>query len=115
MWIEIRDRERLEPELLRSIERRLRFVLGRFGSRVQRVTVCLAELDGNAAQGEAGKRCTIAVKLAPHGTVHVEDTDTDCQTVVDRVTGSVSRLVQRELERLRTEPLANPAAANEKP
>jgi hypothetical protein len=107
MWMEIRNRNSLSPKLLRYIERRLRFVLGRFGNRVQRVTVCLTDPKGT--NGEVSKQCTIAVKLTPRGTVYVEDMDTDGQTVVDRIAGLVSRLVDRELQRRRAETAVNPA------
>ena len=80
-----------------SIERRLRFVLGRFGTRIGSVTVHLADLNG--PRGGLDKRCRIVVRLVRAGQVFVEDTDADLGAVVDRATDRVGQAVRRELER----------------
>jgi ribosome-associated translation inhibitor RaiA len=97
MRVEIRSRNRVSTKLRRSIERRLRFVLGRFSGRVSRVTVFLTEL--NRANGKAAKRCKIVVQLDRSGRVCVEDTDADFESVADRATGRIGRSVRRELDR----------------
>jgi putative sigma-54 modulation protein len=110
MRMEIRSQSRVSIKLRGSIERRLRFVLARFGSRVNRVTVRLAEVNG--ARGEAAKLCKVVVQLVPRGMVCVEETDTDFQTVADRATGRVGRAVGRELERRNAAKAANTAELN---
>jgi ribosome-associated translation inhibitor RaiA len=83
-------------ELRESIERRLRFVLGRFGQQIVRVTVQLADLD---SPGKVrGKSCRIAVRLLRSGQVCVEDTESELGTVVDRATARVAQAVDRELK-----------------
>ena len=82
-----------------QIERRLRFVLGRFVNRVSRVTVHLADLNG--PRGGIDKRCRVVVRLLRSGQVFVEDVDADLEAVVDRATDRVRQSVRRVLERRR--------------
>ena len=77
------------------VERRLRFGLGRFGSRVGQVTVRIGE-DG---PGEC--ECRISTELLPFGRVAVEEKDPDLFAAIDRATGRIGRLFGRELERVR--------------
>ncbi len=80
-----------------SLERRLRFVLGRFGNQIGRVTVHLTEMNGS--QVETGHRCRIVVHVGAAGRVLVEDTDTDLGAVVNRTVDRVGQVVLRELAR----------------
>src|SRR6516165_431011 len=105
MRMEIRSQNRVSIKLRGSIKRRLRFVLGRFGNRVNRVTVRLVELHG--AGPDAAKRCKIVVQLVPAGGVSLEETGVDFQTVADRATGRLGRSVHRELERRNSAKAAN--------
>ena len=86
-------------DLRGHIERRLRFVLSRFGDRIGRVTVYLADLNG--PRGGIDKRCRIVVRLLRSGQVFVEDTDSDLEAVVDRAADRVAQSVRRQLERRR--------------
>ena len=100
MRLEIRSQDlEIDPGLRGYIERRLRFVLGRFSIRIARVTVYLADVNG--PRGGMDKRCRIVVRLVRAGQVFVEDTDTDVGAVVDRATDRVGQSVRRELERRR--------------
>jgi len=100
MWLDIRSQDLDIGQGLRGhIERRLRFALGRFGPRVSRVTVYLADLNG--PRGGIDKRCRIVVRLQRSGQVFVEDTDTDLEAVVDRAADRVGQSVSRHLERRR--------------
>jgi ribosomal subunit interface protein len=87
----------ISEEMRGSIERRLRFVLGRFGSRIGRVTVLLGEPIG--PHGTTGKRCRIVVRLLSSGRVSFEDTDPDLGAAVNRAIDRVGQSVRRELER----------------
>jgi len=89
----------IDQELRGSIERRFRFVLGRFGTRIGRVMVYLADVNG--PRGGLDKRCRIVVRLLRAGQVFVEDTDSDLGAVVDRATDRLGLSVRRELERRR--------------
>jgi hypothetical protein len=97
MRMEIQSRNRVSIKLRSSIERRLRFVLGRFAGRVSRVTVLLNELNGT--DGKATKRCKIVIQFDTSAQVSVEDTDVDFQIAADRATGRVGQSVQHSLER----------------
>jgi ribosome-associated translation inhibitor RaiA len=102
MRLQIRRRNlEVSPELRGSIERRLRFVLGRFGSRIGHVTVYLAEC--KSAHGTMGKRCRIVVRLLRSDEVSIDDTDEDLGAVVNRAMERVGPSVRRKLERQREE------------
>lgn len=77
------------------VERRLRFGLGRFGSRVGQVTVRIGE------DGPGERECRISTELLPFGRVAVEEKDPDLFAAIDRATGRIGRLFGRELERVR--------------
>ena len=97
MRVAIHSQNRVSDKLRDSIERRLRFVLGRFGSNVRSVTVHLAAV--KRSKEKAIKQCKIVVHFAPGGEVSVEDTDARLQAGADRATGRIARSVHRELER----------------
>ena len=75
------------------VERRLHFVLARFGDRVGEVTVKITP------DGPAGSRCRISTEVLPFGRVTVEERDISLFTAIDRATGRMGRLFSRELER----------------
>jgi hypothetical protein len=90
----------LDPALQESVERRLRFVLSRFGLRVGRVTVTFAEADRDSANNH-DMRCRIIVQVAPSGKVRVEVTDTDVENALHRALHRIGPAVDREIERAR--------------
>ncbi len=77
------------------MKRRLRFALGRFGSRVRQVTVRISD---TATESE----CRISTELRPFGRVAVRESDSDLFAAIDRATGRVGRLFGRELHRVRS-------------
>ena len=85
----------LEKELRGAIERRLRFVLGRFTGRITRVTVLLEELLGQRVS------CRIAVTLRPSGRISIEDTDSDLSALASRAVDRTGDAIRRELARRR--------------
>ena len=97
MHMKIRGRNCVSIKLRGSIERRLRFVLGRFEGRIGRVTVLFTEVNG--ALGKTVKQCKVVVQLVSSGEVCVEETDSTWQIVSDRATGRVGQAVQRALDR----------------
>jgi ribosomal subunit interface protein len=95
MHIEFRFQNTDFAEVLKGyIERRLRFALGRFGDRVEQVTV---RISGKVNEYE----CRIIADLRPFGRVIVEETDVDLFSAVDRAAGRLGRLFGRKLQRLR--------------
>jgi hypothetical protein len=88
-------------ELRASIQRRLWFVLGRFGRRIGRVTVDLAEQE--SSNRTRAKRCRIVLRLIRSGKFCVEEIGTDLVDVAERAMHRVGQLVRREIERQREE------------
>ena len=100
MRIQIRARHVEVTEVLHAqVERRLGFVLGRFGARIGRVVVRFS--DPNGHRGGRDKRCQIDVGLRPSGRVQREDTDADLLVAVQRAADRVARAVARVLEQER--------------
>ena len=102
MQIHIRARRVEVTEVLHAqVERRLGFVLGRFGGRIGRVVVRFSDTNGH--RGGRDKRCQIDVGLRPSGSVRSEDTDADLFVAVncaaDRVARAVARVLEREREK----------------
>lgn len=87
------------PELAAHVERRLRFALTRFSSRIGRVTVFLA--DQNGPRGGIDKTCRIVVRLRAGGDVVAEVSDVDWEVAVDRATTRIGHTTGRELARRR--------------
>ena len=83
-----------------SIKRRLQFALSRFGVRVRRVTVTLAEARRDSADSP-DTYCRMTVQLAPAGKVRVEVTDTDLENALRRALERIERAVDREIVRAR--------------
>jgi len=96
MQVELRTVNTDAAQVLRGyVERRLRFALGRFGERVEPVSVTISR----NARGEA--ICSISMHIVPFGRVGVRETDRDLFVAIDRATGRVGRLFGRELQRAR--------------
>jgi putative sigma-54 modulation protein len=96
MQVELRGANRDVAAVLRPyLERRLRFALGRFGSRVGQVLVTITR-NGGAHTG-----CRISTDIVPFGRVDIEEVDFDLFAAIDRAVRRVGRLFGRELERLR--------------
>ena len=89
----------LNDELKEHIERRIRFALGRFASRIRRLRVRLTDVNG--PRGGIDKHCQIAVALAPRGVVMVEGSGDDPFALIADAAKRAGRTVRRELERRR--------------
>ena len=84
------------------VERRIRFALGRFAGRVERVYVRLA--DENGHKSGVGKMCRILVRLVePESVVVVEQMDAEIRTAIecaaDRIGPTVAWKLDRTLRR----------------
>ena len=89
----------LDDELKNHIEHRLRSALGRFASRIHRVTVRVTDVNG--PRGGIDKRCRIAVALVPRGVVMVEGPGDNPFALVADAAKRAGRSVRRALERHR--------------
>ena len=100
MFLELKSRGvEVEPSLREHIERRLMFALSRFGSRVSKVSVTLA--DNNGPKGGIDKSCQIVIRLHGVGEVIAEVVDSEWSIAVDRAMNRIGHNVSRALERLR--------------
>jgi putative sigma-54 modulation protein len=96
MQVELRSVNTTMAEVLRGyVERRLRFALGRFGSRVDQVLVTVSRDDHNETT------CRISTHIVPFGRVGVRETDPDLLVAIDRAAARVGRLFGRQLQRAR--------------
>ena len=75
------------------------FALGRFSSRIRRVSVIFSDVNGD--RGGCDKHCRLRIALIPSGEVVVEDTDPSVATVVTNAAERAARSVSRALERRR--------------
>jgi ribosome-associated translation inhibitor RaiA len=78
------------------VERRLQHTLGRFGPYILRVTVLLVDLNG--PHGGRDKQCRIAVALSQAGHLHVEVSDADLYTAIERAADRIGQVVTRDLQ-----------------
>jgi putative sigma-54 modulation protein len=80
--ITIRQASSLPVSLTELAQQRFAFALGRFGTRVQSLSVRMRDLNG--PRGGADKRCTVALRLngSPRAIV-VQETDADTAAAVD--------------------------------
>ncbi len=97
MHVELRVNNINASDILQTyVERRLHFALGRFGSRVGRVSITM---NGNSEPTQ--RSCRISAEMRPFGRVAVQEADPDLFAAVDRASGRIGRLFGHELERAR--------------
>lgn len=100
MKLELRSRGVHLTEGLRSFaENRLRFALGRFGSRVRRVRLVLTDVNG--PRGGEDVDCKVEAVLEPGGSLVLRDLDADPFNAVARVSDRLGVRLARHLERRR--------------
>ena len=73
------------------VKRRIHFALGRFSSRVERVSVVLSNEDG--PNGGMGKTCCFRVRLLGLPTVAMKQADFDVRAAIDRAADRIGRTV----------------------
>ena len=100
MRIEFRGLRSAATEEFRDhAERRLRFALGRFAHRIDRVSVCVC--DTNGPKGGLDKQCRLRARLTHGRELMVGDEDADWHILIDRASARLRRSVARVLERER--------------
>lgn len=87
-------------ELAEYTGRRLRFALGRFAGRIERVMVRLSDVNG--PRGGVDKRCQITVALVPRGAVMVEGSGDDAFVLIAATAKRAGRAVRRDLQKRRS-------------
>ncbi len=100
MEVEVRIHSTDVTDAIRAYAtRRVRFALGRFGSRVPRVVVRLS--DTNGTRGGVDQRCQISADVVPSGKVVLEQVDADLFTAIDRASDRVGQALSREIRKSR--------------
>jgi putative sigma-54 modulation protein len=97
MRITIRQAAALPATVSALARHRFAFALGRFGLRVQSLSVRLRDLNG--PRGGEDKLCTVAVQL--HGSpreIVVRETDTDAAAAISRAADRTARAVARAID-----------------
>ena len=89
----------LGEAIRRYAARRIRFALGRFGSRVGRVTVRISDING--ARGGVDQCCHISAEIPPRGEVVLDQVDADLFSAIDRASARVGEALRRETQRNR--------------
>jgi len=91
----------MDAALQELAERRVRFGLGRFAPRLDKVRVRLEDVNG--PRGGVDICCQVDVRLTGGGRLLAEDLDEDVRCALDRAVDKASRAVARQLERERGE------------
>jgi hypothetical protein len=78
-----------------AAERRLRFVLGRFGTTIRRATAYVTK--SKTSPSGLNNQCRIMVSLRPSGQVVVEVADKNVQTVLKHAVDRIGPAISREL------------------
>jgi ribosome-associated translation inhibitor RaiA len=103
-------RIKVGPELKDEVTRRVYFALARFTDVIQKVDVCLADLNGERGRGDQHARIAVLMKTAEE--VVVEATDTTVMAAVDRTCYRAQRVVGRAVERQNKPPGPRRALGN---
>jgi putative sigma-54 modulation protein len=100
MKLAIRSRNlRMTDDTRATIERRIRFAIGRFTPRIRSVRVVVRDMNG--PKGGVDKSCTIECVVDRVGPLIATGEYADLMTAVDVACHRIDRLVSRELSRLR--------------
>jgi ribosome-associated translation inhibitor RaiA len=99
--VEIRTRGfSLTPGLRTFAERRVEFALDRYGERIARVRVTVADVNG--PKGGEDKSCRVEVRLRGGRAVRTAAADADAYAAMGAAVHRAGRAVARALERERT-------------
>ena len=104
----------LSSSLRTWIERRLRFALSRFGPRIRRVRLGLADMNG--PKGGIDVQCSLEAMLERGGTIVAEVSDAEIEAAVSRAAERLARRVDDAVQRtrdLRRRPNPVPPAQSE--
>ena len=98
--VSIIDSQRgIGPEAQSFAERRIRFALSRFSSRIRRVTAMISVTNGSSRGIE--KSCRIAIKLRRGADINFTCLGSDTRTCVSRAADRAARAVSRVIDRER--------------
>ena len=96
VFVKSRGLEVPQP-LARHIERRVRFVLGRFGRKIAHVTVRFADVNGT--RGGVDKLCRVEARVWGRLPLAAESLSFDLRTAANRAVDRIGRAVDRAVGR----------------
>ena len=91
----VRRNGKLDKSTRGYFERRLLFALSRFGSKIDRISAVMDDLNG--PRGGVDKFCRVTVKLRRLGTVTVTSTDAELGPTMARAADRAGRAVSRTI------------------
>jgi ribosome hibernation promoting factor len=98
MEVEVRIQGTDLADAVRSYaNRRIRFALGRFASRVGRIIVRISDING--VRGGVDQWCHISAELPPSGRVVSDQVDADLFNAIDRASDRVGQAFTRKIQR----------------
>ena len=98
MELDLRTRHvELTDDLRNHVDRRLRFALTRFGSRIRRLSVGLTDVNG--PRGGVDIQCRVQAVLASGDTLVVRAVRTDPFTAVAGASERIAHTIMRRLDR----------------
>ena len=98
MHLSIVDRDRsASEEVIAFAERRLRFALSRFTTKIEQVSLVMNDVNG--PRGGTDKVCRVTVKLRRTSDVVLTASDADLRSCVARAADRAGRAVSRSIER----------------
>ena len=81
-----------------SVNRRIRFALGRFSQHLTSVRVMLSDLNG--PKGGVDKHCKVLINIRPSFSVIIEETDAVLESAINRALDRAGRTVARRLDQV---------------
>lgn len=98
MNVIVRSRDVAVPEpLAKDIERRLRFVLGRFGRKIAHVSIRFADVNG--PRGGVDKLCRVEARIWGRLPLAAEALSADLRAAANRAVDRIGRAVERAVGR----------------
>lgn len=111
--ITTRSRVPLEAAERRTIEQRLRKALAPFGTRIERASIRLQDVNG--PRGGMGLKCTIKVVLSGSRSLIIEELATDALGSVRRAVPRVARMIRQHADLSERKTLAATGASRRRP
>jgi putative sigma-54 modulation protein len=86
-------------KLQKKVERSIEFAVDRHRDRIDRIAVCLADLNG--PRGGVDKLCQMTAEVRGIGTLHISENGSDVTAVAGRAARRLGFRIRRSIERRR--------------
>ena len=99
----------LDETLQKKVERSIEFAVDRHRDRIDRIGVCLADLNG--PRGGVDKLCQMTAEVRGIGTLHISENGSNVTAVAGRAARRLGFRIRRSIERRRGRGAAERRAA----